>query len=214
MEQLKIAWIYRFWIVIGVVALMPIISFFVDTTKLSRNAQARANVLKTTADNLQKAASNPNPNDNWVKGVTELKEALSQQVDVAWIDLYKRQAELMTWPENVRDIFLSAGPTGDDKVDPATRTNYQESYAPQLDALFTIVQPRGMAKSKGLVDMLPSVIYDYRAPWADLSQNPPTVKQAWLAQEDIWLLRAALGIVANANKDSTKWQESAVKKIV
>src|SRR5262245_27471436 len=117
MEQLKIAWIYRFWIIIGIVALMPIIGFFVDTRKLSKNAQARANFLKSTEDSLQKAAAGPNPNDNWVKGVSELKEARSQQVDVAWIDLYKRQAQLKTWPEKVRDIYLAAGPTGDDKVD-------------------------------------------------------------------------------------------------
>jgi hypothetical protein len=214
MEQLKIAWVYRFWIIIGIVAVMPIVSFFIDTRKLSQNAAARASFLKSTEDQLKKAAEKQNPNDNWVKGVQDLKEALSQQVDVAWIDLYKRQAQLKTWPEEVRDIYISAGPTGEDKVDTATRVNYQESYAVQLDELFDIVQPIGWKNSKGLVEMDSGVIYGYRETWADSGQNPPTVKQAWLAQENIWLLRAALGVVAIANKNSTKWQESSVKRIV
>src|SRR5262245_4066481 len=115
MEQLKIAWAYRFWIIIGIVALLPIVSFFVDTRKLSRNAKDRANARKGLEVSLEKAASGPNPNDNWVKGVSELKEELSKQVDVAWIDLYKRQAELKTWPARVSDVYLSAGPLGEDK---------------------------------------------------------------------------------------------------
>jgi hypothetical protein len=214
MEQLKIAWVYRFWIIIGIVALLPIVSYFIDTRKLSRNAKARADMLKSLEDTLQKQATMKNPNDNWVKGVSDLKEALSQQVDVAWIDLYKRQAELKTWPEVVSAIYLAAGPNGEDKVDTATRVNYQESYLPQLEGLFDIVQPVGRPRSKGLVEMDSGVIYSYRPPWADAGLNPPTVKQAWLAQEDIWLLRAALGVVAIANKDSTKWHDSPVKKIV
>src|SRR5262245_18591955 len=213
MEQLKIAWAYRFWILIGIVALLPIVSFFVDTQKLSKNAKSRADELKGLETSLEKAAAGPNPNDNWVKGVSDLKEELSKQVDVGWIDLYKRQAQLKTWPDKVSEIYLRAGPTGEEKVPTNVRLNYQESYLPQLEDLFNIVQPMGRPKSKGLVVMDPNLIYSYRPVWADLSKDPPTVKQAWMAQEDIWLLRAVLGVVAIANKDSTKWQESAVKRI-
>jgi hypothetical protein len=213
MEQLKVAWLYRFWIIVGIATLLPIISYFVDTQKLSRNAKDRANTLKGLESGLEKAAAGPNPNDNWVKGVTDLKDELSKQVDVAWIDLYKKQAELKTWPENVRDVYTSAGPLGEDKVPAGERVDYQESYQAQLEGLFNIVQPIGFPKSKGLVVMDRKVVYNYRPAWADIGTNPPNVRQAWLAQEDIWLLRAVLGVVSLANQGSTKWQESAVKQI-
>jgi hypothetical protein len=62
--------------------------------------------------------------------------------------------------------------------------------------------------------MDPKLLEYYVKPWATEGQNPPTVPQAWEAQEDIWVLRALLGVVARANRDSTKLQESAVKHIL
>lgn len=211
MEQLKLAWVYRFWIIVGIVALMPIISYFVDTRKLASNAQVRAGALKGIVSNLETAAKGPNPNEKWVDAVDALRKTLDDQVGVAWVDLYKKQVEFMTWPEPVKEAYVTAGEKGD--VDLSAKNKYQEIYRDQFIELLKIVEPVDQ-KGKGLVQMKQEVIGRYVQPWSAESQYSVTVPEAWLAQEDIWLLRALLGVVARANTGSTKFQESAVKGIM
>ena len=210
MEQLKLAWVYRFWIVVGIVAIMPIISYVVDTRDLAKTAQKQANDLKAQKEQLEKGAQGPNPNDNWAQEVTALKESLYGQVGVAWVDLYKKQLDVMTWPAAVKDEYIAAGEEG--VVDVNTRDTYQRLYLAQYNDLFKIVEPLDQ-KGKGLVQMELNIVEKYVQPWALEVQDPPTVPEAWLAQEDIWLLRALLTVVAQANEGSTKLQESAVKEI-
>lgn len=210
MEHLKLAWTYRFWIVLCVVVLMPIVSYFIDTKSLAKNAESRAGTLKSTVTALEAAAKGPNPNDKWVEAVSGLKESLSAQVDVAWVDLYTKQAAIMTWPESVKKAYLAAGETGD--VDTNVKISYQSLYPAQFSDLYRLVDPVD-AKGKGKVELNSKILEKYIQPWASERVNPPTVPQAWQAQEDIWLLRALLGVIARANSDSTKVQDSMIKTV-
>ncbi len=215
MEQLKVAWVYRFWIIVGIVVVMPIVSYFVDTRTLANNAASRANKLKSDVTSLEGAAKGPLPNEKWVEGVSSLKDVLSSQVDVAWEDLYKRQVDFKTWPAAVKEAYVSAGPKADDtKFDPDVKIKYQELYPPQLTELFNIVKPVQSFRAKGLVDMNLGLIFKYSPPWAQEETNPPSIQQAWQAQEDIWLLRALLSVIKRANEGSTSVKDSAVKKIL
>lgn len=208
MEQLKLAWVYRFWIIVGIVALLPIVSYFVDTRKLASNAQAQANNLKTIVTELDTAAKGSNPNEKWSEAVSVLKGELDSKVGVAHVDLYKKQVEFMTWPKAVKEAYVAAG-----EVDVNTRNKYQEVFRDQFNDLLRIIDPVDQ-KGKGRVAVNPLVIWKFSKSWAEEGQDPPTVAEAWLAQEDIWLVRAILGVVARANKDSTEVKDSAVKQIL
>jgi len=213
MEQLKLAWVYRFWIAVGIVALMPIVSYFVDTRTLADKAEAQATDLKTKKGLLEKGAQGANPNDEWASAVNALRDTLSSKVDVAWVDLYKKQVDFMTWPKEVEAEYVAAGDKGAATVvDQNTKLTYQVVYASQYKDLFKIVDPVDQ-KGKGLVQLDPKILEPYIKPWSQEGQNPPTVPEAWLAQEDIWLLRALLSVVARANQGSTRVQESTVKRI-
>jgi hypothetical protein len=206
MEQLKKAWVYRFWIVVGIVVIMPIVGFFVDTSSLAKNAKQQEDKLKSKKQQLEGALKGPHPNEKWSAGVEVLKKSLSEQVDVAWVDLYERQAKIMTWPEAVRDVYVQAGPDGD--VGPDVKLDYQKLYRAQIDELFVRVKA-------GTVVEIPkaAIITKFRPSWLSASA-PPTVAQAWLAQEDVWLLRAILDVIGRANKESTKVNDSPVKRIL
>ncbi len=209
MEQLKKAWVYRFWIVVGIVVIMPIVGFFVDTSSLARNAKDQENKLNTKKTTLASALKGPHPNEKWAAGVEVLKKALGEQVNVAWVDLYERQAKIMTWPDAVRDVYVQAGPAGD--VGTNFKLDYQKLYRAQIDELFTRVNAVGPGATVEIPKA--SIITKFRPSWLTASA-PPTVPQAWLAQEDVWLLRAILDVIARANKDSTKINDSPVKRIL
>jgi hypothetical protein len=212
MEHLKLAWVYRFWIVVGIVALMPIISWWVDTRKLATNAEREANTLKGIVKGLEDAAKSPNPNDEWANAVTLLKDELYGKVGVAHVNLYKKQVEFMTWPKEVKEAYVAAGEKSE--VDLDVKLKYQEIFDTQFTDLIKLVQPVDSA-GIGKVQMNPAVIYPkFSKPWARVGELLPTAPEAALAQEDIWLVRSMLGVVARANAKSSKVEDANVKEIL
>jgi hypothetical protein len=220
MEQLKLAWVYRFWIVIGVVALMPIVGYFVDTAKVARNAEARKRDLESTKTNLQAKLKGPFPNEKWVDGVNVKRNELSEWVDGAWIELYTKQAPIRTFPKAVEAKFLEAGPKEKTtKVESQTLLEYQRLFKSQYFELLRSIEAKStpnvsIPNTKGLVEMSPALFDQFIPPWANDFTQPTNVPEAWLAQEDVWIVRAMMDVVKRANEGAESWSESRVKRIM
>ncbi len=212
MDQLKLAWVYRFWIVVGVVAVMPIVGYFIDTSSLAKSADAKARELEGIKTGLDAKLKGPFPNENWVNAVNEKKDLLDGQVGGAWIELYERQKPIKTFPKEVHDTFIQKGPKGD--VDVATRLEYQKIFMNQYYDLIRSVDPVGLQGSKQLVILDADKVLLAKSPTWITAGFAPTVGEAWLAQEKIWILRAVMDVVRRANKDATSWNNAPVKRIL
>lgn len=211
MEQLKLAWVHRFWIAIGVAVLVPIIGYFVNTRSLASQTGQRANALENTKKKLESLQRGPNPNDSWRKAVNKLEQELRKDVDGAWEVLYSKQFQFMTWPPELEQVFVKAGPNGG--VPPAARLKYREAYILQFEDAIKTIQPWTPLTPEGLVEIVIDELYALQPTWVQAS-GPPSVSEVWLAQEDIWILRALFDVVARANRDSTKLRDSAIKRIL
>src|SRR5947209_2498002 len=108
MEQLKKVWVYHFWIAVGIVAILPMIGYFVNTRGLANEATARAAKLKNLKEEIEKLKNGETLNEDYARGVREREDKLKVEVNGAWASLYERQVQFMTWPEKVRDVFERA----------------------------------------------------------------------------------------------------------
>ncbi len=205
MEQLKKIWVYHFWILVGLVALLPVVGYFVNTRGLANEAATREAKLKNLKQELEKLKNGETPNDDYAKGVREREKLLKDEVDGAWATLYQRQAQFQTWPEGLKDIFEAALATKEDPGLPR-RHDYQAAYYKQYQDLLTAV--RGSA-AHGTV-FIDAGLLPIRTDWIELGALPPSVPEAALAQENLWITRAMLDVVKRANEQAAREDPPAV----
>src|SRR5689334_1849310 len=117
-EALRLAIKYRFWIAVGLAALLPMIGYFVGASSISTQAKAEAAKIKGADDGVKEYMTGVKPNAQY-KGIVEGKtEELNTDVNAAWRQLYARQAPLLTWPTGVSQ-FSEWTRTYPKDVDPA-----------------------------------------------------------------------------------------------
>ena len=214
MEQLKIAWVYRFWIAVGIVLVLPIVGYFVNTRTLAASAQRRKTDLEATKTRLKSLSDQKNPNRQWADETTRRKDDLNAEVGGAWEELYKRQVQYMQWPTpQFKAVFEH--PEAKTKGAPVdVLLDYQANFfRPQLDDLLDSVKPVSRFPKDGLVRLDEETFYKQFEPGWSGSSTPASVSEILVAQEDVWILRALFAIVRRANERATKWEESAIKRI-
>jgi len=211
MEQVMLAWKYRFWIVLGVAVLLPIVGYFADTRSLASNAQQRAAQLQNLRKQLQQQKKGPNPNDEWAAAVKKLELDLRKDVDGAWEELYRRQLKFTVWPKGFEPLADDPTPTGE--VLTRMLIRYKDAWEKQFNEIFRSVKPVTIYADKGLVEVDTSEYNKFRQGWLAPGLYP-SVTQARLAQENLWILRALFDVVARANRDAKNIRESPVKRIL
>src|SRR3954451_10123970 len=104
-DILKQAIKYRFWIVVGISALLPIIAYAAGSGPIKAKAAAETAAIKAAESGVRDYASAVAPNAQY-KPIVEAKTTdLVKDVNTSWKKLYERQAPLLTWPKIVEERF-------------------------------------------------------------------------------------------------------------
>src|SRR3954462_13012991 len=94
-EYLKLAVKYRFWIVVAIAALMPIIGYAVAAGPINELATAKTTEIPNAEKDVKAYQSGDHPVPKWTELTTQKTEVLTGDVNRSWQKLYERQAPLL-----------------------------------------------------------------------------------------------------------------------
>ena len=113
MDQLKQALAvlrkYHFWILCGVILLLYIGTWFMSTSAMTKETEARAGKIESSfklGDQIVGIANHPNPDT--AKMMKELNQREADQVRLAWDARFREQEDVLKWPEKLLPDFISA----------------------------------------------------------------------------------------------------------
>jgi hypothetical protein len=223
-DQLKVLWKYRFWVLLPVAVLLPLASYR-SVSNLRANVQQRTTKINNLKKQLDTLAKSEQPNRSWTERVKELQGLLSQDVQVAWQQLYERQKNFLRWPRHDQYDFEREIGFRDPKNPDATKlvpvqilNAYRDTYPKYLEETWLLadpLDPEAPKKSKGLVRFPKALVFDpNNGFYWDFKGRTPTVPEIWAAQEDAWFFRAIVLAIAEANKGSQSWTDSPIKAVV
>ncbi|GIW87371.1 MAG: hypothetical protein KatS3mg108_1695 [Isosphaeraceae bacterium] len=218
-EYLQLALKHRFWIAVGIAALLPIIGYFAASGAITAEEEKARAEVKASLDAVRKFESNPTPINARYKQVVEAKQAtLEKDVNATWRKLYSRQAPLLTWPEEVADRFMAWGRkwpenTSRNFVEQTIR-EYMETYNDYVREVYQALKPFDPETGEGIVAAPPPEILLRPAVFSQV--QPPTLGDVWAAQERLWIQRTILEVLAKVNEraGAKDWSTAPVKEVL
>lgn len=219
MDKLKEILVYRFWILLGVALIAPVIGWWIGSDAMATAIDARKAKIDTAYNKIPSQADEL-VNQVWIDGVQERNQEQQKAIDEAWQALAIRQEDLKTWPPLLADDFAKLGTT---KPIPADiRTVFPREFLLECDKLYYIVNPlRNVeyfdektnvylrSEREGIVEFAPT---NLPPAWQGQSWRnfQPTSDDIRNAQEDLWLYRSLLEAIRNVNQDATSSNDAAV----
>jgi hypothetical protein len=215
-DFLRLAVKYRFWILVGVSALLPMIAYFAAKGSISAAEAAGAAAVKTADTNVKQYVSGTFPNPDW-KSLTEERTAVqTKEVESAWSMLYNQQAPLLTWPPEVEPQMKEWGITAwpekaDDALVQQTINTFVQVYPTYVDQVYNSFRPFNYEDGEGLVAAPPKEAL-LRPSQFDAS-NPPTYGKIIAAQQKLWIQGTVLDVVDKINASAKDWTSAPLKQI-
>src|SRR4051812_49220594 len=144
-DILKQAIKYRFWIAVGISALLPVIAYAVGSGPIKQKAASERQAIEDAQKGVQPYAGGVVPNKQYRPIVDKKKEELSKDVNATWQKLYNRQAPLLTWPTNVEERFRTWGNKWPENVDASAVRfaiiDYVNDYPKQVTDVYQTFRP-------------------------------------------------------------------------
>ncbi|HEV3120794.1 MAG TPA: hypothetical protein VGY53_02775 [Isosphaeraceae bacterium] len=210
---------YRFWIAVGLAALLPLIAYFVGTGKIKGEADSKKREIEGADNSVKEYASGTKPNQQWstiVKGKTEV---LTADVNSAWKKLYDRQGPLLQWPKEPPEIeekFHQWGKEWPKSEDAAAVQlvidKYILVYNDEVKQVYKICRPFNPEDGSGVV-LAPTVDGLLQPIHFDPNNPPSDLGKIWAAQEKLWVLGALLNVIDKVNKSAKDWDTAPLKQI-
>ncbi len=219
-EYLQIAIKYRFWIVVGIAALMPLIGYFATAGSIEQQTTAKTGEIKTAFEGVQKYGNGDVINDQYAPLVEDKTKVLTSDVNAAWETLYERQAPLLTWPEAVADRFQEWGPKWPENTDPLlikqAIVDYIETYRPYVTGVYETLKPFDFETGEGIVVAPPAEQLLMHPDYDINPENLPDYGKVWNTQRRLWVQRTVLDVLAKVNEraGAKDWSSAAVKQIL
>ncbi len=216
-EALRQAVKYRFWIAVGVSALLFLLAYFTGTGSLAKEEKEGSDQAKAADEGAKKYISGVVKNAPWTQAVTEKTAVLNEDVNAAWRRLYERQAPLLDWPQPVADAFAEWGEAYP-KIDPSAVTavilRYTQAYPDYVETVYQSFKPFNFEDGMGIV-AAPSKGALLR-PQVFSEDSLPTLNEVWSAQRKLWIERTMLELVAAVNEraKAKDWDGATIKQIV
>jgi hypothetical protein len=214
-EILKQAIKYRFWIAVGVSALLPMIAYLVGSGPIQKKADDEGKAITSAEKDVKQYASGTIPNGQYKGIVAEKTEELTKDVNDSWKKLYARQAPLLTWPERVQDRFRTWGRKWPTEVDASTVQltiiDYVNVYPAFVTEVYKSFKPFDPIEGTGIVSAAPEAVL--LRPATFTQEAPPSLGKVWAAQERLWIQRTLLDVVAQVNKNAKNWDGAIIKQI-
>jgi hypothetical protein len=206
---------YRFWILVGIASLMPMIAYFASAGSIKEaTAKAEGEITAAKSD-VGKYTSGLIPNADY-KSLTEERTAvLARSVNAAWRKLYAEQEPLLDWPDEVEADLKAWGPKWPEEVDDAyiaqTINTYVQVYPQYVDRVYQSFRPFDYAEGTGLVAAPPKE--SLLRPVTFSVANPPTLGKVWAAQQKLWIQNTILDVVDKVNGPAQDWDAAPIKQI-
>jgi hypothetical protein len=207
---------YRFWIVVGISALMPMIGYFVASGAIKSEAEKKVAEINSTAESIKPFTSGEIRNNYFTDAVRAKTEKLSGTVDESWALLYERQAPLLDWPESLGEYFPAWGRKYPEDVDPneieRAKDFYIRDYDEYAEKVYKTHNPFNYEDGTGIVVTPPKEAL--LVPSKFTRSKPPSLGQIWDAQEKLWLQRTVLDVIRTVNKNAADWDSAQIKQIL
>jgi hypothetical protein len=214
-EILKQAIKYRFWILVGISALLPLIAYFAAAGTLNAQTDSETKKIEGARDGVKSYVSGVQVNSQYSPLVDDRTKVLTKDVNAAWRKLYERQAPLLTWPPEVSEKFTTWGrkwPAGVDNAMVAeTIGSYIETYPKYVEDVYKTVRPFDYENGDGVV-VAPAKDALLR-PSAFSLEALPSLGKVWAAQERLWVQRTVLDVIDKVNKDAKDWDSAIIKQV-
>jgi hypothetical protein len=215
-EILRQAIKYRFWIAVGISALLPLIAYFSAAGSLQAETDTETKKIEQARDGVKPYVSGPVVNKDYAPEVDKRTEVLKKDVNAAWKKLYDRQAPLLTWPDEVSERFITWGRRWPEGVDPAliadTINTYIKVYDVYVDNVYQSFRPFDYETGKGVVAAPDK--QSLLQPKAFIETAPPDLTTVWEAQQRLWVQRTVLDAINQVNHDAKDWDGATIKQIV
>jgi len=214
-EYLRVAIKFRFWIAVGVSALLPLIAYFVGVGPVRAKAEAETGKIKQADEAVKKFLTPGLANAQYKTIVDGKTETLTGDVDASWRKLYNRQAPLLTWPERVKDRFHVWGRTWPKDVDAsAVRVaiiDYVNVYPEFVTKVYKSFRPFDPENGEGVVSAPPEAALLQPSQFSE--QDPPDLGKVWASQERLWVQRTLLDVIESVNKGAKGWDDAVIKQV-
>ena len=155
------------------------------------------------------------PNDQYKPIVDEKTGVLAKDINMAWKQLYSRQAPLLTWPKTVQQRFREWGPKWPENVAEGAvelaKVDYIEAYPAYVDEVYRVLHAFDYETGTGIVAappkeaLLRSLVFD--------PTKLPELGTIWAAQQRLWVQRTVLEVVAQVNRKAKDWDSAIIKQI-
>lgn len=209
MDKLKPLLVHKFWIILFIALLLPVIGWSMATGSLAKEIEERT----TKIDGAFKASQiGPNPpNQTWSTALKEINENKKSYIGQSNKMLWETQKELFVWPSRIAVLMKDTPYRGEISFVP--RNFYRSDYKVELLRVHKLANPFNLQDGTGLVDFSPNVIP--HVPFKSWVTTPPTSEEMWDAQEDVWLLTSIVKAIAAVNKGTGAKNigESAIRQI-
>jgi hypothetical protein len=206
---------YRFWISLGVAALFALIAYFLGSRPVQAKAEAETKAITQAHSDVKQFTGPTVPTPLYRPIVDEKTKVMTDDVNSAWRQLYKRQAPLLTWPKIVEKQFKQWGRKWPETVAESavqfTIVDYVHAYPEYVDAVYKCFNPFDYETGKGIVSSPPKEMLLRPVAFDDVKL--PDLGKVWAAQERLWLQRTALDVVAQVNKNAKDWDSAIIKQI-
>jgi hypothetical protein len=210
----------RFWIAVGIAFILPIIGYFVTAGSVKSETEAKAAEIKGAEDGAKSYASGTVPNGQYAE-YTQAKIALIEDdVDEAHGRLYDRQAPLLDWPEEVAPQLSAWGRDIPEDVSEnetqAVSYVYTQVYDDYAKEVFKAVNPWDPVTGEGIVVTPPMEALLQMVSFTDDITQLPSISKIWQYQENLWVRRSILEVIAEVNKKAgaTDWESAPIKNLL
>lgn len=206
MDKLKAALVYKFWMLLAVALLVPMIGWWMATSAISAQVGDRMTKIDGAFNSL--TSSGENPNEKWS---TQIKRQMSVQelaVQQGHQNLFEGQKVLLTWPAGLS--WSSETIPTEAQITQKDIDYYRNLYDDLIQKVHEIPSPIDVATGTGLVNFPFE-----RLPHEDFSSFPPTRQQIVETREDMWLYSTLLTAIANVNQlvDAKTQLEAPIRQI-
>ncbi len=208
MDNLKPLLVHKFWMIFVFALLIPTIGWWFSTADLAASITKQWNTVERAFRDSRVSDNVPNP--DWIDGISGVNKDQETHLQQSADDIQKLQHKLRVWPDDIQP-FMNGVPYRGEIHDSAAEL-YRSDYEDEISRVRKIVEPFDSRNGKGKVDFREGR-FRSRFSVGFWEEIPPTSKEMWDAQEDIWLLSSLLKAIADANADADSIGEAPIKII-
>ncbi len=212
---------YHFWLLSVLCMIVGLVGWFLGARTLSADYGANKASIDSKFTSMKSLQTGDKPpNSKWKDGISKLTEVERKKVRKAWDLVYDEQKALLRWPDQLGEDFLKFvdGNPPDAVIPLELRELYVNEIPAEFPKLLEIVdaarQVSATATGPGGAARPPvkqaDTNHEYTVSWAGDSQESlqkllqwpsiPASEEVRRAQEDLWIYKSLLTIIANRNK--------------